>query len=52
MQVWHSTDTGRAYEVALPDGPAGAFPGDEGWLSFEGGRPRVRRGATVERLLN
>lgn len=52
MQVWHSTDTGRAYEVALRDGPAGALPGDEGWLAFEGGRPRVRRGAIVERLLN
>jgi hypothetical protein len=52
MQVWHSTDTGRAYEVALRDGPASALPGDEGWLSFDGGRPKVRLEATVERLLN
>lgn len=56
FQVWHSTDTGRAYEVAPRDAPADALPGDEGWLSFEGGRPRVRPwsepAATVERLLN
>ncbi len=52
VQVWHSTDTGRAYEVALRDAPRDARPGDEGWLSFQGGRPTVRPGATVERLLN
>jgi len=56
FQVWHSTDTGRAYEVAPRDAPADALPGDEGWLSFDGGRPRVRPwaepGATGERLLN
>jgi hypothetical protein len=52
VQVWHSMDTGRAYEVALRDGPSSALPGDEGWLSFDGGRPTVRQGATVERLLN
>jgi len=56
FQVWHSTDTGRAYEVAPRDAPAGAVPGDEGWLAFEGGRPRVRPwsepGAASERLLN
>jgi len=52
VQVWHSTDTGRAYEVALRDAPEGVRPGDEGWLSFDGGRPRVRPGATIERLLN
>jgi len=56
FQVWHSTDTGRAYEVAPRDAPAEAHPGAEGWLSFEGGRPRVHPwsepGATGERLLN
>jgi hypothetical protein len=56
FQVWHSTDTGRAYEVAPRDAPADALPGNEGWLSFEGGRPRVRPwaepGAAGERLLN
>jgi len=56
FQVWHSTDTGRAYEVAPRDAPADALPGDEGWLSFDGGRPRVRPwsdpGAASERLLN
>jgi hypothetical protein len=52
LQVWHATDTGRAYEVALRDAPVDARPGDEGWLSFRGGRPLVRLGATVERLLN
>jgi hypothetical protein len=56
FQVWHSTDTGRAYEVAPRDAPADALPGDEGWLSFDGGRPRVRPwsepGTTGERLLN
>ena len=56
FQVWHSTDTGRAYEVAPRDAPAAAAPGDEGWLSFEGGRARVRPwtdpAAATERLLN
>jgi len=52
LQVWHATDTGRAFEVALRDAPVDARPGDEGWLSFRGGRPTVRPGATVERLLN
>jgi hypothetical protein len=56
FQVWHSTDTGRAYEVAPRDAPTDAVPGDEGWLSFDGGRPRVHPwsepGAAGERLLN
>ncbi len=56
FQVWHSTDTGRAYEVAPCDAPAAAAPGDEGWLTFEGGRARVRpwadTAAAPERLLN
>lgn len=56
FQVWHSTDTGRAYEVAPHDAPADAAPGDEGWLSFERGRARVRPWSGPaggnERLLN
>lgn len=58
FQVWHARDTGRAYEVALRDGPADAAAGDEGWLAFEGGRPRVRAvtgddgPVEVERVLN
>jgi len=56
FQVWHSTDTGRAYEVAPRDAPAAAVSGDEGWLTFEGGRARVRPwadpAAAPERLLN
>lgn len=42
IEVWHSVETGRAYEVLPRDSFAAAAPGLEGWLSFEGGRPRVR----------
>jgi hypothetical protein len=41
LQVWHSTDTGRAYEVPTERGLAGAVPGDVALLRFERGRPRV-----------
>jgi hypothetical protein len=41
FQVWHSTDTGRPYEVPTERGLAGAAPGDIGTLRFEGGRPRI-----------
>lgn len=41
LQVWHSTDTGRAYEVPTERGLAGAVPGDVAVLRFERGRPRV-----------
>jgi hypothetical protein len=47
LQVWHSTDTGRAYEVPAERGLAGAAPGDVGLLRFERGKPRV-----VARRLN
>jgi hypothetical protein len=50
LQVWHSTDTGRAYEIDARRAPAEARPGDLGWLAFEGGRPRVR--IERERVLN
>jgi hypothetical protein len=43
VQVWHSTDTGRAYEVAPERGLPGALPGDLASLAFERGRPRVVR---------
>ena len=54
LQVWHASDTGRAYEVFTRDSYPDALPGDEGWLSFEGGRPRVRpiREVQPERLIN
>lgn len=52
VQVWHSTDTGRAYEVDPRSAPADARPGDLGWLAFEGGRPRVRLEADRGRVLN
>jgi hypothetical protein len=54
LQVWHASDTGRAYEVFARDSYPEARPGDAGWLSFEGGRPRIRaiREAQPERLLN
>jgi len=53
FQVWHSTDTGRAYEVVPRDAPAQVAVGDEGWLSFEAGRPRVRPWAgPPQRVLN
>lgn len=52
VQVWHSTDTGRAYEVDPRRAPADARPGDAGWLAFEGGRPRVRAEADRPRVLN
>lgn len=42
FQVWHSVDTGRAYEVAPWDAPSDARPGAEGWLSFDGGRASIR----------
>jgi hypothetical protein len=45
LQVWHSTDTGRAYEVPRERGLPSAAPGDLGSLTFEGGRPRVTRRA-------
>jgi hypothetical protein len=45
FQVWHSTDTGRAYEVSVERGLVDAVPGDLGTLTFEGGRPRVVRRA-------
>jgi hypothetical protein len=41
MQIWHSTETGRAYEVAAERGIAGARPGDVASITFSGGRPRV-----------
>lgn len=47
VQVWHAHATGRAYEVRVDDGPAGAQPGDEGYLTFEAGRPRVRSQRTL-----
>lgn len=52
LQVWHSTDTGRAYEVDVRRAPADARPGDAGWLAFEGGRPSVRRDRERPRVLN
>lgn len=56
FQVWHSIDTGRAYEVAAWDAPSDARPGVEGWLSFEGGRARIRPAEGADdrgrRLLN
>lgn len=56
FQVWHSVDTGRAYEVAPWDAPSDARPGAEGWLSFDGGRARIRAVTSSEdggrRLLN
>jgi hypothetical protein len=52
LQVWHSTDTGRAYEVDVRRAPADARPGDLGWLAFEGGRPRVRAEHDRARVLN
>lgn len=52
LQVWHSTDTGRAYEVDLRRAPAEARPGDLGWLAFEAGRPRVRLERDRSRVLN
>jgi len=54
LQVWHASDTGRAYEVLARDSYPHAQPGDEGWLSFENGRARIRpiAGAEPERLLN
>jgi hypothetical protein len=41
IQVWHSTETGRAYEVAAERGIADARPGDVAAITFDGGRPRV-----------
>ena len=52
LQVWHSTDTGRAYEVDVRRAPVDARPGDVGWLAFEGGRPSVRRDPQPPRVLN
>jgi hypothetical protein len=52
LQVWHSTDTGRAYEVDVRRAPADARPGDAGWLAFEDGRPSVRRDPDRPRVLN
>ncbi len=52
LQVWHSTDTGRAYEIDLRRAPAEARPGDLGWLAFEAGRPRVRIERDRSRVLN
>lgn len=52
LQVWHSTDTGRAYEVDARRAPASARPGDLGWLAFEGGRPHVRLDREHTRVLN
>jgi len=54
LQVWHASDTGRAYEVFPRDSYPEARPGDEGWLSFENGRARIRPivGTESERLLN
>jgi hypothetical protein len=52
LQVWHSTDTGRAYEIDLRRAPEEARPGDLGWLAFEGGRPRVRLERDRSRVLN
>lgn len=54
LQVWHASDTGRAYEVLSRDSYPQASLGVEGWLSFEGGRPRVRptEAPLPERTLN
>ncbi len=52
LQVWHSTDTGRAYEIDARSAPADARPGDMGWLAFDGGRPRVRATPSERRVLN
>lgn len=52
LQVWHSTDTGRAYEIDPRRAPAEARPGDLGWLAFEAGRPRVRLERDRSRVLN
>ncbi len=52
LQVWHSTDTGRAYEIDLRRAPAEARAGDLGWLAFESGRPRVRLERDRSRVLN
>ena len=52
LQVWHSTDTGRAYEIDLRRAPAEARAGDLGWLAFEAGRPRVRLERDRSRVLN
>ena len=52
LQVWHSTDTGRAYEIDARSAPADARPGDVGWLAFDGGRPRVRATSSERRILN
>jgi hypothetical protein len=41
IQVWHSTETGRAYEVATERGIADARPGDVAAITFDGGRARV-----------
>jgi hypothetical protein len=42
IQVWHSTETGRAYEVQAARGLVGARAGDLAVLTYEGGRPRIR----------
>ena len=52
VQVWHSIDTGRAYELTPDRAPADARPGDVAWLSFDRGRPRVQRSAPDPRRLN
>jgi hypothetical protein len=55
FEVWHSLETGRAYEVMPQDSFPVAEPGVEGWLSFDRGRPRVQpleSGNSRERLLN
>jgi hypothetical protein len=52
LQVWHSTDTGRAYEIDARSAPVDARPGDTGWLAFDGGRPRVRAISGERRILN
>jgi hypothetical protein len=52
LQVWHSTDTGRAYEIDPRRAPTEARPGDLGWLAFEAGRPRVRLERDRSRVLN
>jgi hypothetical protein len=42
LQIWHAPDSGRAYQVHPNDAPSDAQVGTEGWLSFDGGRARVR----------